>query len=405
MGQAESHDEEADGQEGIGAAGPEDAGAIKRQVPLEEGEETGKAFADYVKTLELAHGSADGTLLEKRRDCGLGCGGNDEGTARKFARVIQDMIRRLLSEPSKERMRIFDNHTVTFDVEAGLLATFTECRSTQFRRLRAAAGFTEDEYCKSMCGAPFAGGSKEKSGKSGSLFLRSHDGRLVLKTIEQHEFEALHDILPNYVLYLEENASSLLCRFFAAYSLNVGATTLRFVVMANVLPHKALQVYDLKGTTEDRWVDPLPNRVLKDNNFQSLVMVLDPEDRQRIVQVIRDDAEFLESLGLMDYSLLVGMSEECTPTVNRSCKAVPGALRDLGKGTLETQVFQLGIIDYLQRWTSKKVAAHWLKKPTIGCFHEIDTEPPKIYCSRFYKYLAQKIVAKASQTAVTNGHA
>merc|ERR1712151_574160 len=101
---------------------------------------------------------------------------------------------------------------------------------------------------------------------------------------------------------MESNPNSLLCRIHGAYSLTVGNTVLRLVVMDNVLAgisNKA-QVYDLKGTTEDRWVDPSRGGVLKDNNFRPYQMMFTVETYDRIRRCLRDDAEFLESLGVMD---------------------------------------------------------------------------------------------------------
>jgi len=286
----------------------------------------------------------------------------------------------------------------------GNSATFTECRRTMFRRLRKAADLTEESYLSSMCSQPFLGGKTEASGKSGSLFLRSHDNKFVLKTIERHEFEVLEDILASYVLYLEEATSSLLCRFLGAYSLKVGGVTLRFVVMNNMISVRdTYEIYDLKGTTEDRLVDPKAHSVLKDNNFAPHTMLFQRPKRENLVASLQDDSDFLKSLGLMDYSLLVGISRSLeVPETNFIMRGWLG-MQGNGKGDAEpeTCTFEFGIIDYLQRWTPKKVAAHWLKKPTIGCCHEIDTEPPTVYSKRFYKYLHDKIcVAAPSSVAV-----
>merc|ERR1719235_221198 len=89
----------------------------------------------------------------------------------------------------------------------------------------------------------------------------------------------------------------------------------------------------------------------------------------------------------MDYSLLVGFGE--------SGEGFRGALvdedsRDVDDAEVEHVILKMGIVDMLQRWTVKKVAAFWLKKPTIGCCMEIDTEPPTIYCNRFVKYFFRK---------------
>merc|ERR1712232_1147032 len=188
---------------------------------------------------------------------------------------------------------------------------------------------------------------------------------------------------------MEEHRSSLLCPVYGAYSLQIGFTKLRVVVMSNILGgHTASQIYDLKGTTEDRWVDPSKHVVLKDNNFVPYTMVFEPELAKKLTRVIRDDAEFLEALGVMDYSLLVAISDEGNGNATIDSTLIKGWLHS--EDSQRACVFRMGIIDYLQCWTPKKVAAHWIKKPTLGCCHEIDTEPPAIYCGRFFKYFTLK---------------
>eukprot|EP00929_Paragymnodinium_shiwhaense_P105724 TRINITY_DN7079_c0_g1_i1.p1 TRINITY_DN7079_c0_g1~~TRINITY_DN7079_c0_g1_i1.p1 ORF type:complete len:474 (+),score=109.41 TRINITY_DN7079_c0_g1_i1:159-1580(+) len=374
---------------------------LTRTESLDENENEAMEFTDFIENLEREK-EGEIEFDFKHRECGLGCTGHHPATTDQFAKVMQEMILKLLKSTPTMKMRIFDNQTVTFSMQGQPDAIFTESRTTQFRRLRAASGIAEEEFAHSICAKPFTGGQKAASGKSGSVFLRSHDNKFVLKTIEQHEFDTLNDILPNYVLYLEENTNSLLCRFYAMYSLKVRNTTLRMVVMANVLPQKAMQVYDLKGTTEDRWVRPDGNAVLKDNNFSQCSMLFEGEDRRNVINTIRDDAEFLESLGLMDYSLLLGVTQvdgsEATPGAKRAgtrcAKAIRGQLIPVRNAPPEERLFQMGIIDYLQRWTPRKVAAFWLKKPTLGCCHEIDTEPPQKYCARFYKYMDRKMLTK-----------
>jgi hypothetical protein len=291
------------------------------------------------------------------------------------------------------RLRIFDDCTTERSTPGGSSASLTELRCTHFQKLRAVAGISEEQYYASMCSKPYSGGKVEVSGKSGSLFLRTHDNTLVLKTIADHEFDVLKDMLPHMVLFLQEHPESLLCRFYGAYRLVVGGSTLRFVVMGNVLPRPAEQVYDLKGTTEDRWVDPVPGSVLKDTNFEPYTLRFGAARRARLVQAMCDDADFLDSVGVMDYSLLVGVS----PLKDAAASSSQGGwLCSAGSQEVEVDL-QMGIIDFLQRWTPKKVAAHWIKKATIGCLHEIDTEPPAIYRQRFCKHLLRKVLVKGDR--------
>mmetsp|Transcript_26625 Transcript_26625/g.68222 ORF Transcript_26625/g.68222 Transcript_26625/m.68222 type:complete len:509 (+) Transcript_26625:32-1558(+) len=333
---------------------------------------------------------------QSARSCGFACGGQRRSSdVEEFAPRLQKLIwecRRVRDEGA--RFRIFDDCTVKQMSPGGVRMELTEIRCSHFRRLRECSGVSQDEYYESVCAKPFSGGTVEVSGKSGSIFLRSHDNHLVLKTIEEHEFEVLRQILPHMLLYLEHHRNSLLCRFLGAYALTIGNTTLRFVVMANCLPRKADQIYDLKGTTEDRYVDPASGGVLKDLNFSPYTMQFGPEMCTDIVQALCDDADFLESVGTMDYSLLVGVTAKgIAPTDEWHLSTVRRGWLVSEKGQKVEVDFQLGVIDFLQRWTPKKVAAHWLKKATIGCFHEIDTEPPAVYCQRFSKFLFKKILA------------
>merc|ERR1711956_9320 len=142
------------------------------------------------------------------------------------------------------------------------------------------------------------------------------------------------------------------------------------------------------------------NRVLRDLNFRNHCIFIEAQRCQQLLGAIREDVYFLESVGLMDYSLLLGISsmEDIehraeAATDPKACQAnlERGWLGVDGEPCSET-LFQLGIVDFLQRWTSTRIAAHWLKKPTLGCCHEIDSEPPTFYSTRFFKYIAQLVV-------------
>lgn len=329
--------------------------------------------------------------------CGVGLSCTSRGklnTAESLVKRLQQMIESCrISQSQLLRMRMFDHCTVS---QKGDDSTprmeLTESRCSLFKRLRAAAGITEEQYYSSMCSSPFSDVKVEVSGKSGSIFLRTQDQKFVLKTIVEHEFQVLNAMLPHMMLYFDQNCDSLLSRFFGAYELTVDGQIMRIAVMSNVLPYKPDVVYDLKGTTEDRWVDPSLGGTLKDLNFTWTIR-LDQQLRKNLLNIIRDDADFLESVGVMDYSLILGVTwlQEKLTESPRGNFMVRGCLQHIEGGEPIAADLQMGIIDFLQQWTPKKVAAHWLKKATIGCFHEIDTEPPAKYRQRFCKYFFNRI--------------
>lgn len=335
----------------------------------------------------------------------------DSTVAEHFARVLQELMLECLTAPVSLGVRIFDEYTNSKKLEDGLVVIYTQCKCDSFHRLRHIACLAEDTYRQSLCSRPLVvDHSNAASGHTG-LFFTTHDGMFVLKTISEQEFKVLRDIVPSYLAHLEDNPDSLLCRFYGAYTLRVESQVLRFVVMANVLPYPSIRIYDLKGTTEDRWVDPELNCVLRDLNFQNNCIFLEAQRCQQLLGAIREDAYFLESVGLMDYSLLLGISSaeeaEHNPraaTCRKACTAnlERGWLGVSGAPCSET-LFQLGIVDFLQRWTPKKMAAHWLKKPTLGCCHEINSEPPTFYCTRFFKYVAQRVVPVGSPRLPPSG--
>jgi hypothetical protein len=104
------------------------------------------------------------------------------------------------------------------------------------------------------------------TGKSGSLFYYTRDGKFILKTISQSEYLFLKKILANYYKYLESNPHSLLPKFMGCYKLvkkiKKSKTRVHFIIMMNIFSSKEIHLrYDLKGSRIGR-------QVLKDKNFE-----------------------------------------------------------------------------------------------------------------------------------------
>ena len=59
--------------------------------------------------------------------------------------------------------------------------------------------------------------SEKSSGKSGSFFFYSSDGRFMLKTIKKSEFDLLMKILPDYYDHLTKNPNTLITRYYGLY--------------------------------------------------------------------------------------------------------------------------------------------------------------------------------------------
>lgn len=81
--------------------------------------------------------------------------------------------------------------------------------------------------------------------------------------------------------------------------------------MANVFntKEKIVQRFDIKGSWFGREThDKDPSATKKDNDFKKRDPIyLETEERQRLLKIIRSDADFFEQHNIIDYSLLIGV--------------------------------------------------------------------------------------------------
>jgi hypothetical protein len=157
------------------------------------------------------------------------------------------------------------------------------------------------------------------SGKSGSLFYYSMDGKFMLKTIAKEEYNKLIDTLPEYHEHLLENPNSLLTRYYGLHKiryLEKGGTKEQYIIiMNNMFRNFTPDIkYDLKGSTQGRTTEFKngkfdPKIALKDNDFTNAKreVNLSPEDKDKLLKIIRKDAEYLGTNSTLDYSLLLGV--------------------------------------------------------------------------------------------------
>ncbi len=107
------------------------------------------------------------------------------------------------------------------------------------------------------------------TGKSGSVFYYTKDGKYIIKSISNSEYHCLVRIMKRYFQHLVENPFTLLPIFLGCYKLirkiKKVKTKIYFVVMQNIFStDKEIHLrYDLKGSTIGR-------RVLGSQNVQNL---------------------------------------------------------------------------------------------------------------------------------------
>lgn len=95
------------------------------------------------------------------------------------------------------------------------------------------------------------------SGKSGSFFYYTSDGKFLLKTISKGEFSFLKHLLPEYLKHISKFESTLMSWVYGLHKMQflkrsgVPEKPIRFVIMNNVFhTNKEIHVrFDLKGST------------------------------------------------------------------------------------------------------------------------------------------------------------
>jgi 1-phosphatidylinositol-5-phosphate 4-kinase len=105
----------------------------------------------------------------------------------------------------------------------------------------------------------------------------------------------------------------LLPQLLGLYRITVDGSDTYHLVMRNVFGKYAIhKKYDLKGSTVQRQASEkekakeLPT--YKDNDFieEKNKLFIPSDVRQKLIEILKSDTEFLTKLHLMDYSLLVG---------------------------------------------------------------------------------------------------
>ncbi|KAF0694780.1 Aste57867_14378 [Aphanomyces stellatus] len=158
-------------------------------------------------------------------------------------------------------------------------------------------------------------------GKSGAFFSLSHDQQFVLKGVSATEFNMFVDFAPTYFKYMadvaEKGRASCLAKIFGAYKIQLPDQSKPMYVLVmecSLFGFTATQLYDLKGVKRNRGVDPdtpVTRKVLPDENFIDRMPVQVREgDLKRFRNALDHDVEFLASVGVIDYSLLLAFNDD-----------------------------------------------------------------------------------------------
>jgi hypothetical protein len=286
-----------------------------------------------------------------------------------------------------------------------------------FHNLRMMSGMTSLDFENSIAPNSFLQGvdmnndKMSQGGASGAFFAKSPCKRFILKTIPVEEADALLAALPWYYEHLTKYPKSLLCRLLGLYRIVTPFNTLHVLVMANLFGvHPALRqaaptrVYDLKGS----WIDRTASAgapVLKDIDLGTTAFHMPASKRQHLIRQLNEDSKLLRDLGIMDYSLLLGVFDASAIDLEHfSAPAGPGGGSSSSssinrQGTMRSRsqeridiiqlsdgktVLVIGLIDMLQPWNSSKKLESFLKSRIMRKNPKgISAVEPKLYSKRF----------------------
>ena len=238
-----------------------------------------------------------------------------------------------------------------------------------------------------------------------------------------------------------ENPGSLIVRMLGLYEITMfEGISLDLIVMSNIFnSHLPIhRKFDLKGS----WVNRSNRSFSSVRRFSNVVgydsdmveaISIERSESVVIAEQIKKDTGFLSGLGIMDYSLLVGIhdkllldtwqksdsdddqvdeeeeeeeeaeeeegeEEDRVPKIegNRSSSARTSALENPTRRGIEskdsTLVYFIGIIDILQEYNLEKKTEHFLKTKVLKRDASgISAIPPVPYAQRFQEYIKKKI--------------
>ena len=181
-----------------------------------------------------------------------------------------------------------------------------------FACLRHSLNIPDNEYREAFLDVGFEA-LKPATSKSGRSFYMTKDHRFILKSLSRAEADFLLEVLCQYFEHVAKHPSTLLPRFCGLYEVSEKGRDVLICVEANFFSSQCPihERYDLKGSVvgrmtrqEDKAKDA--NVILKDLDL-TRQLPLGLACRSLLLMQLKSDCQFLESLEIVDYSLLLGV--------------------------------------------------------------------------------------------------
>lgn len=278
-----------------------------------------------------------------------------------------------------------------------------------YKRIRDKFGVSEKDFLEATCSESRVR-ELPTPGKSGALFYITDDENYFMKTIQHIEEKMLISMLPSYYDHIAKNPNTLLTKYMAHFSVQTQRDRhIRMVVMASIFNEQVFidRKYDLKGSTYKRFASPeqlqSENVTLKDQDFDSPVF-FPPEVLERIMSQLSRDSAFLERHNVMDYSLLLGVSD-MIPEESALFKEAYGESEEDAPYFVGFQVDRtgrksgvrvcMGIIDFLQRFRLRKKMEYGARVMQSCSSSAASVAPPHLYRERFMAFLESRFLPDA----------
>nr|XP_043615488.1 putative 1-phosphatidylinositol-3-phosphate 5-kinase FAB1D isoform X2 [Erigeron canadensis] len=243
----------------------------------------------------------------------------------------------------------------------------------EFVNLRGQCGLSELDYISSLSHCKHW---DAKGGKSKSFFAKTLDDRFIIKEIKNPEFLSFLGFASQYFAYMNQcfNSGNQTClaKIFGVYQVKNMKSGVKhdLMVMENIsYGRKFTKQYDLKGALHARFIAAAVGGVgdvLLDQNFvndmNNSPLYVNRRAKRNLQRAVWNDTVFLESIKVMDYSLLVGVDAEQKELV-------------------------CGIIDYLRQYTWDKQLENKVKSFVVPKNQMPTIISPIEYKKRFKKFM------------------
>ncbi len=276
-----------------------------------------------------------------------------------------------------------------------------------YRQIRQKFKVPEDEFLEATCSESRIR-ELPTPGKSGALFYITDDEKYFMKTITGVEERMLMSMLPTYYTHISDYPKTLLTKYLAHFSVKTTRNNhIRMVVMSSVFDEQLFidTKYDLKGSTMNRSASPKQleseNVTLKDLDLKAPIFFSETTVK-RLMNQLEKDSAFLETHHVMDYSLLLGISDMLQeedeiyknsygPEEENAPYEVGYQINDAGQ-KMGVRVC-MGIIDFLQRFRTRKKAEYGMRIVQSCSCSAASVAPPSLYKRRFMDFLKTKLLA------------